>query len=93
MATIGDTIRLKATFYGFDEQLVDPETVTVTFYNALKEQIEDPVTLDASNKESTGIYFYDYVIPDGHKRIFYEFCGIIDDLPSVERDEIKITWL
>lgn len=93
MATSGDTVRLTATFKNFADALTDPTEITVKFYDQSKVQIGSTVTLDASNKDSTGVYHYDYIVPSGYKKIYYEFCGIIDDYPSVERDIIQVTFV
>jgi hypothetical protein len=92
MALIGDTIRLKFTFYSWTGALMDPTSIMVAFYTSNKTQIGTTVTLDATAKESTGVYHYDYTVPTGYRKIIYEINGTIDSLPSVERGEIAVTW-
>lgn len=92
-AIVGDTIRIPVTFYDLDVALADPTTVTVSFYDINKVQIGAAATLDAGNKDSVGVYHYDYTVPDGHSKIYYEFTGIMDTLPNIERGEIRVTWL
>jgi hypothetical protein len=94
MATIGDTVRFKATFYDWEDALTDPTEIIVKIYDSRKVQLGETITLDMTeNKESTGVYFYDYVVPAGHTRLYYEFNGVVGGLPSVERGEIRVSWL
>lgn len=91
---IGDTIRLKASFYNWSGNLVDPEEITVSFYDSGKTIIGKEVTLNLiTAKESAGVYHYDLTVPAGHNKIYFEFCGTIDGMPSVERGELRATWL
>lgn len=93
MPVIGDTVRLTAVFRDFNDDLVDPTTVVVQMYDNDKVALGVPVTLDSSHRLSAGTYFYDYTIPTGYKKLYYEFKGTSQDLPSVARGEIQITWL
>jgi hypothetical protein len=92
--TVGDTIRLKASFYNWNGNLVDPEEITVSFFDSNKSRIGEEVPLNlTAAKESAGIYHYDYIVPSGHSRIYFEFKGEIDGKPSVERGELRPVWL
>lgn len=93
MAINGDTVRLTATFKNFADALTDPTAITVKFYDQSKAQIGATITDGDIVKDSTGVYHYDYTIPDGYKKIYYEFCGTIDGKPSVERDIIQVTFV
>jgi hypothetical protein len=91
MAINGDTVRLTATFKNFADTLVDPTSITVKFYDQSKTQIGTTITEVV--KDDVGVYHYDYTIPDGYKKIYYEWTGMIDDKPSVERDIIQVTFV
>ena len=94
VVTSGDTIRLKATFYDWDGVLADPTAITVTFYDSSKTAIGTAVTLTLETaKISTGVYFYDYTVPSGYTKMYYEFNGTVDGDPSIERGELRVTWL
>ena len=92
MAISGDTVRLTATFKDFSDALVDPTSIAIKFYDPSKIQIGETVTTDIVN-DSPGVYHYDYTIPTGYKKIYYEWGGTIDSKPSVERDIIQITFV
>lgn len=86
-----NTVRLKAEFRDFDGQLITPDDVVLRIYNAKKVQIgEDIPVLPVSE----GLYTYDYVLEtDVYGSIFYEFAGLVNNLPILGRNRIDITWM
>jgi hypothetical protein len=64
LALIGDSIKLKVHFKDFDGQYVDPTDIKLKIYNQQKEQIGTDFNITSENRESTGIYFYNYQIPN-----------------------------
>lgn len=60
----GKTVRLGNTFKNISEEVYDPDTISLTIYDA-EGDIKETVTFAASDikKTSTGIYYYDYDIP------------------------------
>lgn len=93
MPIMGDTVRLNAVFYDFNGALVDPTTIIVQIYDNEKEPLGEPITLGPEARDSAGTYHYDYTIPEGYKKLYYEFKGMLQGQPSVERAEMKVTWL
>ena len=91
MALAGDTIRLKCHFRTLDGRSVIPADVKLTIYNTNKQQIEQ-ITLDDTNKEDNGVYFYDYVLPMNQNEIIFEFSGVYNNKPILARDSVKIQF-
>lgn len=92
MAYVGDTVRLKCHFRTFNGNSVEPTNVTLTIYDDQKQIIEN-INLDDTNKLDVGVYFYDYVIPDGNSDLVYEFAGTYNNKPILARGEIKVKWI
>jgi hypothetical protein len=91
MPIIGDTIRLKASFYNYSGALTDPDSVTVKIYTDI-----GPIQIEtgAATKEATGVYYYDYTIPaDINGALVYEFAGILDGTPTVGRAMLDKSWV
>lgn len=88
----GNTVTLQGSFYHQDTDiLMDPDEVKLKVYNSDYKQI-DEVLLGASNKISTGVYEYKYTFEQ--KGIFYyEFYGLINGLPSLNRKKIEIKFI
>ena len=56
---IGDTIRFTASIVDLDEEVTDPEVVTISVFTQSGEELLDNV---AATKDSTGVYHYDWKI-------------------------------
>jgi hypothetical protein len=96
MALVGNTVRLTAKFYDFNNALADPAGIVATlkFYDSKKNQIGVTVNLTVANKVSTGIMRYDYTIPNTTSPfIIYEFSGTVDGVPSLDRGSIPVRWV
>ena len=91
MPLIGSVNRIKATFHNWDNTLVDPEAVEVTIYDEKGTVLLEKTILTITNRESTGVWFYDYTLPD-EPLILVEFKGIIDETLSVQRKIICPVW-
>ncbi|SFA52342.1 hypothetical protein SAMN05216169_103218 [Anoxybacillus pushchinoensis] len=91
MVLAGDTVRFRCHFRTFDGQSIIPADVKLTIYDANKQQIEQ-ITLDDTNKEDIGVYFYDYVLPDDKQEIIFEFRGLYNNKPILVRDSVKIQF-
>lgn len=91
MSVSGDTVRLKATFYNFLGVLTDPTDLVLRIYDSDKNLLETP-TLTASNHASTGVYQYDYTLPNQSK-IYYEWSGTLEGSTALERGEVRIRWI
>lgn len=92
MALINDTVRLKVFFKTFGGTAIDPTNITLKIYDDKQQEIES-INIDDTNKLDVGIYFYDYIIPSGKGDIYFEFAGLVNDLPIVTRKLIKRSWL
>ncbi|OLS37916.1 hypothetical protein BTR22_05240 [Alkalihalophilus pseudofirmus] len=82
MILTGDTIRLRVHFKSYKGHPVDAEDVILTIYNKSLEVIE---TFKDTNKESNGVYFYDYKLPDEEQEFIFEFRGVYDEKPIISR--------
>lgn len=90
MILVGDTVRLKVHFKTFDGSLVDPSSITLTIYDETKTQIEQ-FNLTDSDKETVGVYYYDYLVPN-NKELIFEFAGLFNNKPILSRDRLKIQF-
>lgn len=90
-AFVGDTVRLRSSFYNFAGELADPTSVTITIYDGDKVVL---VNAGATTKESTGIYYYDYTVPStSPDPLVYEFSGTLESHVSLSRATINRKWV
>ncbi|MGE6259218.1 hypothetical protein ACQKCU_15150 [Heyndrickxia sporothermodurans] len=87
----GDTIRLKCHFRTFDNKSVDPSDVKLTIYNKDKAQVEQ-IPLTDSDKESVGVYFYDYTPASKLDEFIFEFAGSVNSKPILSRGKVQIKF-
>jgi hypothetical protein len=92
MATIGDSVKLRGTFYNYADQLADPETgtVVVRVYTEIGRHM---ILEDTPTKDSIGVYSYPYTIPNITGNLVYEFYGILEGEPAVDRTLLEIEWV
>ncbi|GAA0432665.1 hypothetical protein GCM10008983_06590 [Lentibacillus halophilus] len=88
----GDTVRLKCNFKSLNGQAIDPSNPTLTLYDDTQKQIKQ-ITLDDTNKQDKGVYFYDYTVPDDKQEVIFEFRGEHNKNPVVVRDSIDIGFV
>jgi hypothetical protein len=87
----GNTVRLKASFYSFADELADPSDVVINIYAHINKKL---IQTGTPVKESTGVYYYDYTIPDDvDGDLVFEFIGTLEDMPTVARQRIEKGWL
>jgi len=88
----GDTVRLKATFYNFAGSLSDlPSSPTLKVYD--DHEILLSTVLPASiTHGTTGIYYYDYTIPQVG-RLIYEFSGTLESNTVLGRSTFNSVWV
>ncbi|MFB4473317.1 hypothetical protein ACDI16_10250 [Oceanobacillus caeni] len=92
MIYAGDTVRLKVNFKTYDGKAIDPDNVTLTIYDTTEEQIEQ-ITLDGTNREDVGVFFYDYVTPTDKKEVIFEFKGVHNNNPIITRGTLPIKFI
>jgi len=92
MAIIYNTLRLKAEFKTFDDEYGNPTGITLRVYDTHRIQIGDTIDIGDSEKLSTGIYQYDYLLPVGYTAVVYEFSGVLEDEIITGRSTIKCDW-
>lgn len=90
MMYAGDTVRLKVHFKSFVGESINPQNVTLTIYDSKKEQIEQ-FTLDDTNQQDEGVFFYDYV-PNNSDGYIFEFAGTYNDNPILVRDSVQVKF-
>ena len=93
MALIGDSIKLKVHFKDFDGQYVDPTDIKFKIYNQQKEQIGTNVDITYENRESVGVYTYNYQIPNTEDCLIFEFSGNNSGVPILIRKSLNITFV
>ncbi len=90
VVTIGNTVRLQASFYDWGGNLADPADVTLRIYDHKKQQLGDDITTDISNP-SAGVYQYEYTVPDV-PMFYYEFSGTLEGKTVVYRKAVETRW-
>jgi len=88
----GDTVMLKVHFKDFKGNSIDPTEITLTTYDNQENQIES-FTLDDTNKENVGVYFYEYTLPDDKQEVIFEFRGLHYQKPILVRDKVEIKFI
>lgn len=87
----GDTVRLKATFYGWDDIAVNVSNITLKIYDASKSLIATINTADITNPE-TGVYYYDYTLTQ-EGLLVYEFSGTFLTKTILRRESIDVVFV
>jgi hypothetical protein len=93
MAIIGNTIRLKAEFYGVGGEAVSPATAVLRFFDYRKVQMGEDIILTDDHKLDPNVFAYNYTVPDGVGDIFYEFSTVINGYPILSRGKITREWV
>jgi hypothetical protein len=88
----GDTIQLRVHFKDFKGRSVDPENVTLTFYDKQQKQFEQFI-LDDTNRENVGVFYYDYVPASELDEFIFEFAGSYQNKPILARDSVKLSFI
>lgn len=89
----GDTVRLKVNFKTFDGTSVNPTDIKLTIYDSTETQIEQ-IAITDTNKDSVGVYFYDYVVPDDVSEYFiFEFGGLYNGKPILSRGKVAVQFI
>lgn len=78
MALMKNTVRLRAEFRNFDQELSDPSDITLTIYKQVNNQIMTSASPADIVRESLGTYHYDYLVPLGVGNLYYEWSGTLD---------------
>lgn len=81
----GNTVRLTGEFYDWNGNPIDLTTVKITIFDYKYKVILEPVELTSVNKTGVGKYFFDFITNEVPQRYIYEFQGILDGLPSINR--------
>jgi hypothetical protein len=92
MALIGFAVRLEVTFRTFAGLLIDPVDIFLNIYEEGSHTPIETVNGTALTKSSVGVYYYDYVIPDGVGNLEYEFTGTANGVPIGSRATLPRTW-
>lgn len=88
----GDTAKLTCEFRDWNDELVDPENVTVTVYNEYWEKLSQASDTDIF-RESQGKYYYEYVTPMTTGIVIYEWRGMISGKPSIKRNQLELFFV
>jgi len=92
MAIIYNTLRLRAEFKTFNDEYGDPSNITLKVFDTHRIQIGTTIDIGATEKLTTGIYQYDYLLPIGYTSVVYEFSGVLEDEIITGRSTIKCDW-
>lgn len=85
---VGNTVKLKGRFGDFETlgANVIPDEVNLIIYDYKWEQLDRFVVTD---RDEEGFYFYFYTF-DSIGTFYYEWLGVFDGLPSLERKSVVI---
>lgn len=89
----GDTIRIRVTFKDNLNQLADADDneVFLTVYDA--EDTDTVITTSTLvTRQSAGIYYYDYTMPDTPMKLVLEMKGLFGTHPQLERTRAKVKF-
>lgn len=86
----GSTVRLECTFYSYDNQVVNPQSVKLTIYN-YKYEIIDTFSVPTPNEK--GMYIYDYVTEEREGRFYYEWHGTYQGNPYLKRGILQTRFI
>ncbi|SCZ80401.1 hypothetical protein SAMN03080599_02252 [Acidaminobacter hydrogenoformans DSM 2784] len=90
MAYTGDTIRLYGRFYNWTDILADVTSPEVVIYDGKRNQIIAGIP----TKESTGVYYYEYLIPSSYSDpLIFEMSGILEGSTILARSTIERRWV
>ena len=97
--TAGDTVRFSVEFRDYPNDpegdpttgpLLDPDEVSVLFYNSDLVAITE---LAAGINETSGIYHYDYTMPDEPGTYYVEWTGLVNSYPEIKREKFKVKFV
>lgn len=91
---IGNTINLQVQFLKRSDGVtpVEASDVYIKVYDSDRNQIGSTILVGEEYKVSTGLYSYNYTIPNNPPFIDIEWVGITEGLADVSRDRIEIDW-
>ncbi len=92
MTVIDNTVRLTVTFTDWDNALVDPTGIVLRIYDGRKKQIGVDIAIGEAQKQSVGVYQYDYTVPDGADCMYAEFSGTSEGTVVLGRQRIERRW-
>ena len=84
----GDTIRLQGTFKNLSNTLTDADGNTVNF-KAYDADTLAVVATGTTTRSSTGVYYYDWLVPSTEKAYFLELSGAFSTLTQLKRTKVK----
>lgn len=84
----GNTVRLEAQFYDWEDQPVDPTLVKLIIYDYNHIKL-DEISIPPSNRLDVGSYYYDYVFSQAGVFV-YEWYAEIDGKPSLRRNRFSV---
>ena len=95
MGLTKNTVRLKVIFSTFAGVVTDVSgsSVNLTIYNKVNGTLIQNYSGSSITKESTGTYFYDYTIPVGPSDYVYEWSGLMEGTPIVNRGILQREYL
>lgn len=83
----GNTIKLKARFGDFEEEILAyPDEVHLKIYNSEWDIIKDYLVTD----QEDGGFYIQYHVFDEVGTFYYEWLGLFNGMPSLERKKIVI---
>ena len=85
MTLVKNTVRLKAEFYNFAGVLSDPSTITLIIIVQTTKTIVASLVQSDLIRTNTGMWYYDFIVPVGNGNLIYEWSGILEGNPIVNR--------
>lgn len=81
----GNTVRLTALFYDWQDVPADPDSVTLTIYNRQWEQVTQLTAI----REDVGVYYADWIAAEVGTH-YGEWSGMLAALPCLYREPIVV---
>ena len=88
----GSTVTLSCTFTDDNGVKVNPDTVIINFLNTRYEEIGS-VLLNESHAIETGVYTYDYILPEKEMPMIYEWNGFYQGSHSFQRSAMNVKFV
>lgn len=87
----GNTVKFKGRFGDFEEvdRVINPDEVYLIIYNNEWEQVHKTSVTEI---DQDGFYIA-YHVFDKLGTFYYEWLGLFNGLPSLERKQINIKWI
>lgn len=85
----GNTVKFEGVFYNEQGEKVNPEIVKIIIYDERYKMVFEQVI----NNVSLGTYVYRYETPKKEQKMYYEWYGVLDGLPTIKRKPFIVKFV